>query len=318
MVYAKRALSLEQQADLLLGRGLVADRDELTQRLKVVNYYRLSGYLHPFRQPDDSYQPGTTLEMVWRRYNFDRRLRIVLLDVIERIEVAVRTRLVYHFVQLHGPFGHQQEMNLPGFKRRSWSNQAWRNIKALARGKGLEKSDYALWLAKLRNEKNRAGDAFVKHFERTYGDQHEQLPLWMACELMTCETLLQFANAVEPRVLKAAALDFGFPDEQLRSWLKALTTLRNACAHHARIWNKAFGTPPCVPGKNKNPKWHVAPTFDTKRVGLMMTMCHHWLGKITSTSKWKQRLWTLFDEYPEMPLSDMGIPSAWRTHPLWV
>ena len=62
MIYAKKALTLEQQADLLLARGLVADRDELIQRLKVVNYYRLSGYLHPFRQPDNSYLPGTTLE----------------------------------------------------------------------------------------------------------------------------------------------------------------------------------------------------------------------------------------------------------------
>jgi len=303
MIYAKKALTLEQQADLLLARGLVADRDELIQRLKVVNYYRLSGYLYPFRQPDDSYRPGTTLETVWRRYNFDRRFRILLLDAIERIEVAVRTRLVYHFVQAHGAFGYQDEKNLPGFKRRSWSNQMWRNLKAFAKGKGLEKSDYESWLAKLRNEKSRASDAFVKHFKKNYGDQHDHLPLWMACELMTCETLLHFANAVEPHVLTAAATDFGFPDEQLRSWMKALTTLRNACAHHARIWNKVFGTPPSVPGKNKNPKWHIAPTFDTKRVGLMMTMCHHWLGKVSPTSQWKQRLWALFDEYSEIPLA---------------
>jgi abortive infection bacteriophage resistance protein len=318
MIYAKKALTLEQQADLLLARGLVADRDELIQRLKVVNYYRLSGYLHPFRQPDDSYLPGTTLETVWRRYNFDRRLRILLLDAIERIEVAVRTRLVYHFVQSHGPFGYLDERKLPRFTRRTWSNQAWRNLKALVKGKGLEKSDYELWLSKLRNEKNRAGDAFVKHFEKNYGDKHEHLPLWMACELMTCETLLQFANAVEPSVLTPAAADFGFPDELLRSWMKAIFSLRNACAHHARVWNRTFGTTPALPGKNKHPLWHRQPTFGLKKIGLMLTVCHHWLGKVSPTSQWKQRLWALFDEYPEIPLAEMGLPDSWRTHPLWV
>ncbi|MFM8830728.1 MAG: hypothetical protein ACKOHM_06955 [Spartobacteria bacterium] len=48
MIYSKEALSLEEQADRLIGRGLIADRDELIGRLKVVNYYRLSGYLYPF------------------------------------------------------------------------------------------------------------------------------------------------------------------------------------------------------------------------------------------------------------------------------
>ena len=112
MIYSKNALTLEAQADLLISRGLVANRAELIGRLKAVNYYRLSGYLHPFRerdttgQPADKFRTGTTLEMVWKRYNFDRRLRIILLDAIERIEVSVRTRLVYHFVTAHGPFGY--------------------------------------------------------------------------------------------------------------------------------------------------------------------------------------------------------------------
>lgn len=197
MIYAKQALTLEQQADQLISRGLVvANRDDLIGRLKVVNYYRLSGYLYPFRardsngKPTDTLVPGTTLEMVWRRYNFDRRLRIILLDAIERIEVAVRTRLVYHFVQACGPFGHLKEENLPGFKKRPWWPQLCRNLKALAKLKGVERSEHQLWLAKLQDEKNRASDAFVKHFSQTYGDSHSQLPLWMACELMTCETAM--------------------------------------------------------------------------------------------------------------------------------
>lgn len=324
MEYNKKALTFVEQADLLLSRGLIANRNELITRLEAVSYYRLSGYLYPFRildaqgHPTDHFIPGTRFDVVWRRYNFDRRLRIILLDAIERIEVAVRTRLVHHFAQAHGPFGYLHEKNLPGFKKRAVWRRCWRNLKALIRLRGLESTDYEKWLSKLNNEKSRASDAFVKHFETTYGDKHEYLPLWMACELMTCETALQLAYGVDRQVIKQVAADFGFPDEQLLSWTKAIFTLRNSCAHHARIWNRVFGVKPSVPGKNKNPKWHTAPGFAPDRVGLMLTVCHFWLAKLSPTTQWKKRLFDLFDEYAEIPLAEMGIPNNWRTHALWI
>lgn len=60
--YSKPAFTFEQQADLLQSRGLIADRQELIEKLKVVSYYRLSGYLHPFRNPGDKFKPGTTFD----------------------------------------------------------------------------------------------------------------------------------------------------------------------------------------------------------------------------------------------------------------
>jgi abortive infection bacteriophage resistance protein len=325
MIYSKPTLSFEDQANLLIARGLGGiTQPTLVDRLKAVNYYRLSGYLYQFRQQDsagnpaDNFLTGTTFDQVWRRYNFDRRLRIILLDAIERIEVAVRTQLVFQFVGAHGPFGHLIEKNLPGFKKQSAIRRCWRNLRFLLRLKGTQTTEYHLWLGKLRNEKRRASEAFVKHFNQVYGDKHEYLPLWMACELMTCETTLQLANGMERSLIKKAAAHFNFPDEQLLSWTKAIFTLRNSCAHHARVWNRVFGVKPSIPGKNKNPNWHTAPGFAPDRVGLMLTVCHFWLGKISSTTQWRARLFALFDEYHDIPLADMGIPTNWRTHPLWV
>ena len=72
MEYEKKPLSFEDQADLLMCRGLQADRDELIRRLEAVSYYRLSGYLYPYRITEsDEFQPGTSLAMIWQRYNFD-------------------------------------------------------------------------------------------------------------------------------------------------------------------------------------------------------------------------------------------------------
>ena len=95
MQYAKPPLTFEQQADLLIQRGMSGDRDLLVARLSVVNYYRLSGYWHPFKGTGDQFQPGTSFDEVWNRYAFDRRLRLLAIDAIERVEVAVRARLAY-------------------------------------------------------------------------------------------------------------------------------------------------------------------------------------------------------------------------------
>lgn len=309
MIYPKQPKTTEEQADQLLARGLVADRAELIRRLTAVNYYRLTGYLYPFRIHDaegnvtDRFAPSTTLELVWNRYCFDRRLRALLLDSIERIEVCVRTRLVYHFAHYTGSngkpmgaFGHLQHINLPGFRK---------------------PAEHANWLAALIREQGRANDTFVAHFIHKYGDMHPHLPLWVACELMTCGTLLQMANAVPPGIVQSVAADFGFPDRQLLSWAKALFSLRNSCAHHARIWNRVFGLKPSIPKQNKNPSWHLTPGFAPDRIGLLLTVCHVWLGQISHTSQWRDRLFALFDEYPSVPLHSMGLPSNWRSHPLW-
>lgn len=329
MRYNKPSLTLEQQADLLITRGLTANRAELIERLRVVSYYRLSGYLYPYRvrihdaagkviKVEDNFVPGTDLPTVWRRCNFDRRFRILLLDAIERIEVAVRSRFVYHFTLAHGPFGHLDRRNLPDFEEHGAWRYLMRNLRLLVTLRGRERTNYTQWRQKLRREKSRSSQEFVKKFRKTYGDCHEDLPLWMACELMTCESLLQFAYGVPDAIRKAVAADFGFSDEQLMSWTKAVFTLRNSCAHHARVWDRTVGVKPALPGnKNKFPQWRTKPGFDTERIGLLMTVCHVWLCKITPTTQWRTRLFALFDEYPEIPLSDMGLPSAWRAHSLW-
>ena len=66
--YSKPAISFEQQADLLLKRGLQADRVQLIEVLSRVSYYRLTAYWYPFRQQDGFFLPGTRLNPIWRRY----------------------------------------------------------------------------------------------------------------------------------------------------------------------------------------------------------------------------------------------------------
>lgn len=112
MNYTKPALSFDQQADLLLHRGFQADRAKLIETLSRVSYYRLSAYWHPLKRADNTFVPGTTLEKVWRRYTFDRQLRLLVMDGIERLEIAVlRTQMVEQHTRRYGPFGYRNAKN---------------------------------------------------------------------------------------------------------------------------------------------------------------------------------------------------------------
>jgi len=86
-----------------------------------------------------------------------------------------------------------------------------------------------------------------------------------------------------------------FNTRKIGSRPDAYFSLRNSCAHHSRVWNRVFGVKPSIPGKNKNPDWH-NPPFVADRVGLQLTICHYWLGKITSTTQWRQRVVDLFNQ----------------------
>jgi abortive infection bacteriophage resistance protein len=168
MKYTKPPLTFSQQADLLLSRGLIAQKDDLISKLKAVSYNRLSGYLFPFRNPDDSFQQGTSFKKVWDLYTFDRQLRLLILDAIERVEVSIKTNIIYLFSHTYGPFGYINAQNLPG----------------------LNPGEHAGLIAKIEEEKVRSHEPFVKHFNDKYGDSHANLPLWMAAEIMTYGMLL--------------------------------------------------------------------------------------------------------------------------------
>ena len=107
-------LSYADQAALLIERGLVvSDPNVFMRQLEAVGYYRLCAYWHPFKQVDSSFVPGTSFDVVWNRYVFDRQLRLAVMDAIERVEIAIRTALVTELAMRHGAFAHVDPKNFP-------------------------------------------------------------------------------------------------------------------------------------------------------------------------------------------------------------
>ncbi len=296
MKFAKPPLTLEQQADRLLSRGMTGDRDLIIARLQSVSYYRVSGYWFPFRNADDSFKPDTSFDTVWNRYVFDRRLRLLVMDAIERIEVAVRSQLAHHHSLHYGPFAYVTDHGtLPKLK--------------------IE--EHQGFLAHIKEETDRSHERFAKHFRKKYGDCHEYLPIWMAAEVMTFRSVLTFFKGAHRKEKRPVADAFGLPDAVFGSWLLALHTIRNICAHHGRLWNRELGVKPMIPLAADYPDWHRPVVVHNNRVFVVLSMCHWCLKRIAPQSRWADRLDGLFNSFPDIPLRDMGFPANWEECPIW-
>ena len=296
MKYPKPAITFSAQADLLLARGLAgASKAQLVVKLEAVSYYRLSAYWVPFRRPDDSFVPGTTLDLIWHRYTFDRQLRLLLLDAIERAEVAIRTRIVNQHALAHGPFGYLDRANLPG----------------------LQVHEHRDLLERIREEARRSREAFVTHFFAKYTTETD-LPLWMACELMTFGGMFTLYRGLAKPLQQALAGQFGVADTVFESWLRALNQARNLCAHHARVWNRVFGLRPQIPRANKHPQWHQPIAIRDDRIFGLLSVLRYLLRQTAPASAWPERLKAVLAAYPHIPLADMGFPAGWEQSPIWL
>jgi len=94
---------------LLQQRGMTVAAPETAEfYLRHLNYYRLAAYWLPFESDHQShrFRAGTTFEQVLNLYVFDRELRLLVLDAIERIEVSMRARWAYELAHRHGPYAH--------------------------------------------------------------------------------------------------------------------------------------------------------------------------------------------------------------------
>jgi|SRR5882672_1867868 len=292
--FCKPALPYDQQADLLLKRGLIADRVKLIGRLRAVGYYRLCAYWHPFKQPDETFKGGTTLDIVWERYTFDRQLRLALIDAIERVEVAVRTSLIHTLALQGGPFVHVSVGNFPN----------------------VPTDQHRRFIDDLRDDAQRSSEVFVEHFKSTY-DEFPDLPIWAAAEIMTFGMMFTLFRMSGKHVQVSVASRYKLSGKVLFNWLLTLNYVRNLCAHHARLWNRELAIRPMIPDQKHDPRWHRPVPIGNRRLFSVLTLLRYLLVHIEPRTHWRERLFSTFDRFPGIPLASMEMPPDWRAHDLW-
>ena len=119
MKYTKPPLSITDQIAKLKKRGLnFNDERKAAHYLSNISYYRLRAYTYPFQDnsdPNHQFIKEICFEEIIELYVFDRRLRLLVFNAIEKIEIALRTKIVYEFSMANGTRRHPPTIFYPSF-----------------------------------------------------------------------------------------------------------------------------------------------------------------------------------------------------------
>lgn len=268
--YAKRALSYREQLELLRRRGLtITDLGAAEFYLANLNYYRLAAYWLPFESDHatHAFMPDATFDRALALYVFDRELRLMVLDALERVEVAVRARWAYELAHAHGPHAHLDQhlhQRTPG---------------------AYERDRATLHEAVARAERQ---EVFIHHLLRKYAEPLP--PLWAVCEVMPFGLLSRwYGNLSDVQVRAAIAKEFDLDHRQLASWLHHLTIVRNVCAHHGRLWNREFTVTPTAP-KNKPDGLESRWEHGSRQIYNTLLILLHFMDVVAPEHSWRARL----------------------------
>ncbi len=292
--YSKPALSYEAQLQQLKDRGLVISNPEKAiHLLRVVSYYRLSGYWHPLLQEpktDLRFKEGTTFDQAFDLYCFDRKLRQLVTAELEKIEVAVRAEMSFLLGHAAGPFWYTDPSL---FSHRDW---------------------YSKTLKKIDHEYQRSDEQFIKQFRSKYSD--EKPPTWMVLEICSFGSLSMLYQNLKPgRIKRDIAKQFGLPDRVFGTWLHSLVYIRNVCAHHSRFWNRHFAIKALNP-ETPSYTW-LNDEHSNAKAFFVLSMIVYLLNRINPGHRFIERLDELLTEYPCVDRLALGFPQDMTKELLW-
>jgi len=293
--YNKPAFTVDQQIDQLRNRGLaIGDTPLARHYLSQINYYRLTAYWLPFESDHTThtFQQETRFEQVSDLYIFDRELRLLVLDAIERIEVAIRTQFAYQSVHRYGTHPH---LNLALFK------QTW---------------DHSTNVRQLQKDASDSKETFIQHLLATYA---EPLPLvWATVEIMTLGQLSKwYANLKSGADRNLVAHVYDCDEINLVSFLHHLSTVRNLCAHHNRLWNREFIFTFKLPRQRPQALLNTLNPKEPRRIYNTLVMLLYLMNRIAPGHHWRQQLVDMLNRHNIDP-TRMGFPDNWKTRAIWL
>ena len=309
--------SYQEQLEILKERGMIIDDEAAAaQYLDRVGYYRLSGYWYSFREleyietGDGAAKPkrknrfidGAHFEHAVKLYVFDKKLRLLALDALERIELAIRVDIAH----LLG------EKDIHAYENPNLFHGHFSKKKNKRSGK----TDLEYWQEKHNGLLHRARrEPFVQHYQQKYG----KLPIWVAIEVWDFGMLSKMYSGMKLIDKASIAAKYQIADPELfQSWLRSLNFIRNVSAHHSRLWN--INVLERSPVWEENEYWGA---LNNSRPFYYFCVLQKLMRDICPNSHWHQRLASLLEEFPDLgycnvSLKQFGLIDGWDKWDIWL
>lgn len=315
MDYTKRPLQLQEQVDKLRNRGLIIDDEQLAKEyLSNISYYRLRAYTYPFQDNDNPIadhrfkKSDIHFSDIIDLYRFDRRLRSVIFNAIEKIEVAVRTKIVQAYAETTGDSHWFNDRNLYKHQERRDRN-------------GSMATAFDLLMRDIESEVKRSNEDFIKHYCSKY-DNPPMPPAWMTLEVLSLGTLSRLYQLLNKSpIKKRIAKEFGLNDDRVfANWLHAIAVWRNCCAHHSRIWNRRSIVSVQMPTNADNPFLDCLTIRNIRPNKIFAALCciKYISNIISPDSDIKRNILSIIGDGGNLlNLREMGFPRNWNTLDVW-
>jgi abortive infection bacteriophage resistance protein len=287
---------------------LFRNETQAAELLKNISYYRLKGYWWDM-QTDytlHTLKPNTYFEDIVERYNFDRHLRLILFDAIERIEIALRTKMIYHLSISYGGLW--------------YLNPALFEITTITLNDGTVKTNHQNTLDELQKEFNRSQEIFIK--DHRYRHPDKDADAWKTLEVASMGTLSKLYKNLKHQLPEKATIakEMGLNlHSELSSWLEAIAYVRNIIAHHSRLWNRNMVKKPTDQLNNPIGRWFTNPLepVQTKKPFLIISSMVYLCNMVTPGHQIKTKILDLFNTNPTIPIYKLGFLNNWQKEPLW-
>ena len=327
-VFKKASTSPFEQIILLKNKGLIiADEVQALADLNAISFFRLIPYMRSLQYYKDGsryFRDNTSFEQLIRLYDFDRQLRLLVNNAIERIEVAIRAQLTNVLCELYGShwylervyfktdYQHDRLLQTIHDKQKTALKEY---VRECARIDHLTTSDvnHKSVLKNKRKQEN-----YARHYALTY-DTPALMPAWAMIEELSLGDLSHlYTGLAKDKDKKRIAQNFDLNSPLLGSWLHTITVIRNICAHHARLWNRELGIKPAYPIK-KELCWpqYLAKHDQHTRLSMVLAVLQHMMSVIHPKTTWDNLIFALFDNFQEIHVEDMGLPINWREDGFW-
>jgi abortive infection bacteriophage resistance protein len=258
--------TISEQIEILSKRGVdIDDKDSVSEQLEREGYYAIiNGYKKPFLEvsgdsashTEDKFFSGTKFDYIYGLFDFDRRLRMIVLHYLIVAETTLRTVCAYHFELKHK--GERDAYTCPQ------SYQYPKTFKKL-------KKEYIVMDNFSRTLENRNKKDYIEHYKKC----HQRVPLWVLFNAVSLGNVIAFFSIL-PQDLQSSICNSyknlcseNYPQAQVSAFSKEhrfnvkgisqidgksidcglnsaygrIKDVGNACAHDERLYCLRVGIP---------------------------------------------------------------------------
>jgi len=208
----KKFLTVDELISNIKTKNIKIKNEKVVKKiLEANNYYFIMGYKFAFKNDDGTYKNNTSFEDIYSLYNFDKSLKLIILDSILEIEQKLKTVYTNNYSIRYG------------FKVKDVLNSSNYNTS------NIYLSEILLNLNKQLNEFGKKNKAVI-----FYQKNHSFVPLWVYMKVLSfglVRDMFYVSKSSDKDHMKGKLTSECVNSSEVENMLRLLVRVRNICCH---------------------------------------------------------------------------------------